>query len=94
MLGGLNAEIEWDWLHIRQLWVDEGQRRRGLGSALMQYVEKEAAARGCRHAYVDRFTFQAPGFYEKLGYRTYAKADDWPVGHAHHFLTKDLPPAP
>jgi hypothetical protein len=40
------------------------------------------------------FSFQAPGFYAKLGYQTYARAEDWPVGHAHHFLRKDLSPAP
>jgi hypothetical protein len=43
--------------------------------------------------FLDTFTFQAPGFYEKLGYEMYARAEDWPVGHAHCFLRKTLPSA-
>jgi hypothetical protein len=60
----------------------------------MEAAEQRAVERGCRHVFLDTFSFQAPGFYEKLAYQLYAKADDWPVGHAHHFLRKDLPPAP
>jgi len=45
-------------------------------------------------AFLDTFTFQAPDFYVKHGYEIYARADDWPVGHAHFFLRKALPSPP
>ena len=35
---------------------------------MLTEFEKEAGARGCTLIYLDTFTFQAPGFYEKLGY--------------------------
>jgi ribosomal protein S18 acetylase RimI-like enzyme len=94
VVGGLLAGIWGGVLVVRILWVSEALRGRAFGRRLMQTAERRAVERGCRHDFLDTFNFQAPGFYEKLGYETYAKAEDWPVGHAHHFLRKDLPPAP
>ena len=90
-VGGLLAGIWGGVLFVRILWVSEALRGRGFGRRLMETAERRAVERGCRHVYLDTFSFQAPGFYEKLGYETYAKAEDWPVGHGHHFLRKDLP---
>ena len=94
VVGGLLAGIWGGVLFVRILWVSEALRGRGFGRRLMEMAERRAVERGCRHIFLDTFDFQAPGFYEKLGYQIYAKAEDWPVGHAHHFLRKDLPPAP
>jgi GNAT superfamily N-acetyltransferase len=94
VVGGLLGGIWGGVLYVRILWVSEAFRGRDFGRRLMETAERRAVERGCRHVFLDTFTFQAPGFYEKLGYRTYAKADDWPVGHAHHFLRKDLPTVP
>jgi len=94
VVGGLLAGIWGGVLFVRILWVSEALRGQGFGRRLMEMAERRAVERGCRHVFLDTFDFQAPGFYEKLGYQTYAKADGWPVGHAHHFLRKDLPPTP
>jgi ribosomal protein S18 acetylase RimI-like enzyme len=94
VVGGLLGAIWGGVLYVRFLWVGQPQRGRGLGRRLLAEAERRAAAHGCRHVFLDTFSFQAPGFYEKFGYRIYATAEDWPVGHAHHFLRKDLPPAP
>jgi ribosomal protein S18 acetylase RimI-like enzyme len=94
VVGGLLGSIWGGVLYVRILWVSETLRGRGFGRRLMEMAERRAMERGCRHVFLDTFSFQAPGFYENLGYQTYAKAEDWPVGHAHHFLRKDLPPAP
>ena len=94
VVGGLLGAIWGGALYARILWVSEALRGRGFGQRLMETAERRAVERGCRHVFLDTFSFQAPGFYEKLGYQTYAKADDWPVGHVHHFLRKDLPTAP
>jgi len=94
VVGGLLAGIWGGVLSIRILWVSEALRGQGFGRRLMEMAERRGVERGCRHVFVDTFSFQAPGFYEKLGYEHYARAEDWPVGHAHHFFRKDLPPAP
>jgi GNAT superfamily N-acetyltransferase len=94
VLGGLLAAVWGDALHVRILWVSQTLRGKGHGRRLLEAAERRAVERGCRHAFLDTFSFQAPGFYEKQGYQIYARADDWPVGHAHYFLRKDLPTAP
>ena len=94
VVGGLLGAMWGGVLYVRILWVSEALRGRGFGRRLMEMAERRAVERGCRHVFVDTFSFQAPGFYEKLGYLIYARAEDWPVGHAHHFLRKDLPSAP
>ena len=40
-----------------------------MGSRLLRDFEAEAANRGCTHVFTTSFTFQAPGFYERHGYR-------------------------
>jgi GNAT superfamily N-acetyltransferase len=54
---------------LQQLWVEDMHRGQGVGSDLVKRFENEAARRGCTLVYLDTFTFQAPAFYEKLGYR-------------------------
>ena len=49
-----------------------------------------ARARGCRHARLDTFDFQARTFYEQLGYRVYAELPDFPEGHRQFHLIKEL----
>jgi GNAT superfamily N-acetyltransferase len=94
VVGGLIAQIWGGILHVRILWVSQTLRGRGFGRQLLEAAEQRATERGCRHVFLESFSFQAPGFYEKLGYRTFARAEDWPVGHTHHFLRKDLPASP
>ena len=88
ILGGLNGYTHWNWLAIDQIWITEELRNQGWGRKLMECAEKEALKRGCQHAHVDTFDFQALPFYEKLGYRIFGKLDDFPSGHSRFFLQK------
>ncbi|HKW95953.1 MAG TPA: GNAT family N-acetyltransferase [Methylomirabilota bacterium] len=93
VVGGLLAGIWGGVLFVRILWVAAGLRGQGHGARLLEAAERRAVERGARYAYLDSFSFQAPGFYEKQGYEIFARADDWPIGHAHYFLRKRLPAA-
>jgi hypothetical protein len=53
-------------------------------------AEAEARQRGAQHAYLDTFSFQAPGFYKKHGYQVFGELQDFPPGHQRYFLTKQL----
>ena len=53
-------------------------------------MESEAARRGCHSSHLDTFDFQALGFYEKLGYRTFGELDDYPPGHRRYSLARPL----
>lgn len=73
---------------VAHLWVHESQRGRGLGRALLRAAEAEAMRRGCEQVVVATHTFQAPGFYERLGYGMRAVIRGQPKGHANVFCVK------
>jgi len=74
--------------------VHEDQRQRGIGRALVQALEAEAARRGCALVTLSTHTFQAPGFYTKLGYQQVATIPDYPQGHAKLHYIKRLAARP
>jgi len=55
-------------LDIAFLWVDQKYRGRGCATKLMIAAESEAGRRECEHVFLDTLSFQALGFYQKLGY--------------------------
>jgi ribosomal protein S18 acetylase RimI-like enzyme len=88
--GGLCGRTSWNYLEVLFLWVDEAQRGAGLASSLMAAAEEEARKRGCGHAQVDTFSFQALGFYRKLGYQEFGRLEGYPDNHSRHYLHKSL----
>jgi len=90
LIAGIRAYTWGGCLDIRSLWVREDFRGEGLGSKLMRAVEQEAIRRGCHIATLETHSFQAPGFYEKLGYEEIGVLDGYPIGHKKHYLKKVL----
>lgn len=76
-------------VEIRGLWVEAGLRGRGVGRRLLAAIEAEAVRRGCARAALDSYDWQAPGFYERLGYRRFATLA-YPDGAERHYFEKDL----
>jgi GNAT superfamily N-acetyltransferase len=77
---------------LQQLWVDDESRHQGLGRRLMALFETEAAGRGCRLVYLDTFSFQAPGFYRRLGYREVLQTAGFSGGVVKFTFHKTLEP--
>ena len=50
----------------------------------------EARRRGCARAHLTTYSFQAPGFYEKLGYRIRHIFEGLPEGHSQLTMVKDV----
>ena len=88
--GGLIGESGWDWLHIQFLWVAEALQGQGHGRALLTRAEVEARTRGCRGVHLDSHQFQAPAFYQRLGYQVFGVLEDYPAGSRRFFLSKAL----
>jgi GNAT superfamily N-acetyltransferase len=86
--GGITGILYWEWLFIDDLWIDDPWRGQGLGRELMNRAEAHALGRGCHSAWLD--TFQAQGFYEKLGYTVFGALEDYPAGQRRSFLKKRL----
>lgn len=90
IVGGVIGATYWDWLYINLMWVREDLRGQGYGQRLLAKAEAEARQRGAHHAYLDTFSFQAPGFYQKNGYQVFGELPDFPQGHQRYFLKKEL----
>jgi GNAT superfamily N-acetyltransferase len=87
---GIRFVLPFQWLFVNWLWVSELYRKHGVGSELMGAAEATAREQGCRAAYLDTFTFQAPKFYERLGYREFGRLEDFPPGHSRVWFSKAL----
>ncbi len=86
---GLMGHVYAGWLFVKYLWVHSDLRRGGIGSGLMAEAERRAIALGCHSAWVDTFSFQAPEFYLRLGYREFARLD-YPPDYQRIFFKKQL----
>jgi len=75
---------------LRQFFVEESQRHRGLGTKLFQAAEQEARRRGCTQIVLMTFSFQAPAFYERHGFEVVATIDNHPRGHRNLLMRKRL----
>lgn len=88
--GGIIVTILWNGMEINSLWVEESLRKQGWGRKLVAAAEKEGKIRGCTIAYTNTFTWQAPDFYQKLGYKPFGKLDNFPPGNTLTYLYKKL----
>ncbi|MER2519281.1 MAG: GNAT family N-acetyltransferase [Bdellovibrionales bacterium] len=81
IVAGLLAYVHPGWCYIDLLWVEESKRNQGLGQALMQRAEQEAISRDCHSIWLWTQDFEAPGFYEKLGYARFTTFENFIPNH-------------
>lgn len=90
--GGMVGRVVYDWLFIELLHLPESARGEGLGTRLMAQAEDFARDKGLSGVWLDTYHFQAPGFYEKLGYKVFGTLEGHPVGGRRFFLEKRFTP--
>ena len=90
VVGGVIGVVFWDWLYIDLMYLPETLRGQGYGSQLLTQIEEQAHRLGARHVHLDTFSFQAPEFYQRHGYRVFGELQDFPHGHTRYYLTKEL----
>ncbi len=90
IIGGLWGATNFGWLVVQLLVVPEALRGQGVGRELMSRAEAEAARRDCHAVWLDTFEFQAKSFYERLGYVSFGKLENYPKGFARFFMQKSL----
>ncbi len=86
----------WTWggcCELQHLWVDDARRGDGLGTALLDAAEAEAARRGCTQVVL--FTHAAIAGrdeqrYLRRGYELVGRVDDYPSGDAALWYRKRL----
>jgi GNAT superfamily N-acetyltransferase len=90
LVGGLLGSTHWNHFFVSAIFVDQKFRNEGIGRELMIRAEAFALEQGCDTIYLDTFDFQAPGFYEKLGFKVFGKLEDYPAGHRRFYLVKQI----
>jgi GNAT superfamily N-acetyltransferase len=89
-VGGLWGKLYYDWLFVELLFVPESMRGKDLGSKLLAEAERIAKAKARVGIWLDTFSFQAPGFYEKNGYERFGALENYPKGKERIFFRKFL----
>lgn len=89
-VGGLLGHSSLGMLFLDLFYLPRQLRGAGLGSRVIALAEEEGRQRGCTAAFVYAVTFQAPGFYQRHGYRRLGEVACPPDGATRIFLTKAL----
>ncbi|MBO9130223.1 GNAT family N-acetyltransferase [Bacillus sp. 165] len=89
-IGGISAEVYWDWVEINDFWFKEEFRRKGLGGRLLDRLEEIAKEKGATKALLRTFEFQARSFYEVKGYKVVGEIKDYPPGSSFFTMVKPL----
>ncbi len=90
VMEGFLGYVQWGWLEVDIVWVDQRLRGRDVGQHLMALGEQRGRDLGATHAKLSTFDVQAKPFYEKLGYRVYGELPNYPLGHTMFFMQKAL----
>lgn len=90
IVGAVTGRAYYNEVHIGDLIVGEGCRRSGVGSRLVLAVEEAYRGKGYDVVTLTTFGFQAPAFYQKLGYAVeFIRAHQDPKLRK-YFLKKEL----
>jgi ribosomal protein S18 acetylase RimI-like enzyme len=89
-LGTVIAQMFWGQLHIKTALIDEEARGKGTGRTLMEQAHAYGRENGANFSYVETMSFQAQGFYEKLGYKKQYVRDGHSGGTSMIYLKKEL----
>jgi len=90
ILGGIVAHTSLGLLFVDLVYLPDVLRGHDLGSRMMAMVEEEARRRGCRSGVVYTISFQAPGFYQRLGWEVFGEVPCDPPGTSRVFLRKQF----
>jgi GNAT superfamily N-acetyltransferase len=91
VVGGLWGRTGYGFLFVEILALGHAKGA-GLGREVMAVAEAEAKRRGLLGIWLDTWTFQAPGFYPKLGFVECGRITEYPPGHDRVFYVKRFRP--
>jgi GNAT superfamily N-acetyltransferase len=94
VVGGINASTMLHVMHLEALWVAQEHRKIGYGRDLVLAAERIGFEKGCITSQTWTLSFQAPGFYQKIGYEVLGIYQGYPDGITEYVLTKSLLPQP
>jgi GNAT superfamily N-acetyltransferase len=90
VVGGLLGRTYMGLFFIDLVYLPAALRGGGAGSKMLAMAESEARARKCSSVVLFTITFQAPGFYQRCGYRELGRIECAPPGATRICMTKAL----
>jgi GNAT superfamily N-acetyltransferase len=90
VIGGVIGRTSFGLLFIDIVYLPRSLRGRDIGTRMLDMAEAEGRRRGCRAAVLYTISFQAPRFYERLGWRVFGEIPCDPPGTSRVFMTKNL----
>lgn len=87
-IGVIVCQLFWGNLHIKYLLVNNQHRGCGIAKELMEHALEFGKQNGCKFAFVETMSFQAPAFYQKLGFEIELKRDGYAAGTSFFYLKK------
>ena len=77
------------WFYLTDLFVEKSYRGHGLGRTLLRSLEDRVAALEVTNFWTFTAGYEAPGFYQKQGYKIIFEQVDWyATGHSRVALSK------
>lgn len=90
IIAGIGCSTYLSSLEVEVLWVHKEHQKQGHAAKLLQAAECEAKQAGCTLAHLTTYSFQAPRFYQKMGYHICGEIDGFPDGIKLYALKKEL----
>ncbi|MHA1542860.1 MAG: GNAT family N-acetyltransferase, partial [Candidatus Hodarchaeales archaeon] len=90
IIGGVITSMLTGIMHLEVLWVDKKYRGQGFGKKLVLYAEKIGKEKSYPASQTWTFSFQAPEFYQSIGYKVLGIFDGYTDGITEYVLLKKL----
>lgn len=92
VLGGISGRTSLGLLFIDVVYLPPALRRGRVGRRMLVMAEEEARRRGCVAGVLYSITFQAPRFYQRMGWEVFGEIACVPPGTSRVFMTKRFVP--
>ncbi len=90
IIGGALGRSSLGLLFLDLFYISPDHRRARIGTTILHAFEEEGRRRGCVAAVLYTISFQAPGFYERHGWRHFGEVACLPPGTSRIFMSKQL----
>ncbi|MHA1933967.1 MAG: GNAT family N-acetyltransferase [Candidatus Thorarchaeota archaeon] len=90
VVGGVITSMKFGVMHLEVLWVDDKYRSLGYGRDLILEAERIGREKGYTSSQTWTFSFQAPEFYQKIGYKILGIFDGYTDNITEYVLMKRL----
>lgn len=88
--GAVVVELFWGALHVKYVYVEERYRGSGIATNLLEHALMYGRNNQCPFAFVETMSFQALGFYKKMGFKLEFTRSGYKHNTSFHYLRKNL----